>query len=68
MEKKQNFILGKMQQRAFCISTNKYDNLLPIILTENRPDGILKQLVNMMRNDIDINTINNFIQPYIINK
>jgi hypothetical protein len=65
--KKEVYVFGKVQRITNFIETNKYDHLFPLRITKNRPDGIIKEMLSMMKNETNINIVKNFIQPYLIN-
>jgi len=60
------FVLGKIQSLIFGVLTEKYDHMYPIKITKNRPENILKDLLEMMKNEEEINDIMNFISPYLV--
>lgn len=60
------FVLGKMQMYSFNIFTEKYNNYLPIKITQNRPAGTLKNILHMMKNGEDYQTILNYYGDYFL--
>lgn len=64
---KEIFIFGKIQRKLHGIETNIYDDFLPLKIIRNRPDGIIRQLLTMMKYELNSNQVYNFIKPYLIN-
>jgi hypothetical protein len=62
-----DFILGKIQLYSFFITTNKYDDYLPIKISKNRPIGVLTEIIEMFRNEEDFSEINRRFGIYIVN-
>ena len=60
------FVLGKVQSLIFGVLTDKYDELYPLKITKNRPENLMKDLFEMMKNEEEINVIMNFIDPYLV--
>lgn len=60
------FVLGKIQSLIFGVLTEKYDHLYPIKIRKNRPENLLTDLFEMMKNEEEINIIMNFINPYLV--
>jgi len=61
------YVLGKVQLYSFNIFTEKYNNHLPFKLTQNRPPGILRDILNMMKNEEDYQAIINCYGNYFVN-
>ena len=62
---KHDFILGKIQLYSYFITTEKYDEHLPIKISKNRPIGVLTEIIEMFRNGEDFSEITNRFGIYL---